>query len=106
MKEFDMQKTGLRILKSLALAAGVMLVLGGCDVNVWFGPIDDPPNQDDLTFTLTWNGDVDLDLYLTYPDPSADSVFSGSVPEYNDVENAYQPGFDGTPVGQLGFWPE
>ncbi|MFP4550663.1 MAG: hypothetical protein ACLFNT_07660 [Spirochaetales bacterium] len=55
----------------------------------------------DLTLELTWSGDEDLDLYLTYPD--VDTTESATVPNYLSVADAY---FVPTPAGNSGFAPE
>ncbi|MFW6214260.1 MAG: hypothetical protein ACOC8L_15320, partial [Spirochaetota bacterium] len=56
----------------------------------------------DLTLELTWSGDEDLDLYLTYPD--VDTTVDTTDPDYLSVLDAYQP--DPFGPANAGFYPE
>ncbi len=88
------------ILRMVAPAAIIVLVLAACEIHV-YGPA--PPEPADLSIELVWsNSDVNLDLYLTYPDPDGSSVDSGEVPRYFGIQDAY----DAPSVGNPGFFPE
>ncbi len=89
---------------SFKLIAGAFIAvtaIAGCHVTVAPGPTPSPPS--DLTIELTWDrSDVDLDLYLTFPDPQHTTVNPADVPVYASIQDAYQAPV----VGNVGFFPE
>ena len=97
-----MRHTNKRIMKAIGLAVLAIAVLTGCnfEINVFPGFA----TRSDITFELVWdNSNVDLDLYLTYPNPVQYSVDSGDVPQYERIQDAYDAS---TLEGNLGFFPE
>ncbi|MFP4378448.1 MAG: hypothetical protein ACLFP4_15495, partial [Spirochaetales bacterium] len=55
------------MITKLALTAMIaMILLSGC---VWLVEVF-LERESDVTLSLTWEGDEDLDLYLTYPAPA------------------------------------
>ena len=88
-------------LKLIAGALVVIAVIAGCNITIMPGA--DPVTTTDLRVELTWNrSDVDLDLYLTFPDPQNTTVDPAAVPVYTSIQDAYAA----PEVGNVGFFPE
>lgn len=98
-----MRRATRGVLRAITMAGIAAIVLAACEWNVYLGSPPQPPKPADLSIELVWSdSDVNLDLYLTYPDPETTSVDSGEVPRYFNIQDAY----DAPVVGNPGFFPE
>jgi hypothetical protein len=85
----------------IAAALIAIATIAGC--TIIYQPGTGLMPSGDLRVELTWDRtDVDLDLYLTYPDPQTTTVNPAAVPVYTSIRDAY----DAPLAGNVGFFPE